>query len=250
MAEKTCIIIPCFNEADRFKREQYLSFLQQAPDIDFCFVNDGSRDDTLRVLRDIQAEQPSRIEVVDYRDNRGKAEAVRRGFLHVSEQGRYGMLAFADADLATPLEEIQRLVSILEEDPEVLIVMGSRIERMGVTIERKLYRHFTGRMFAALISLLFRLNAYDTQCGAKIFRANIVKAVFEEPFLSKWLFDVEILLRVRNRHSDYNRIVSEIPLNVWLEQGNSKIRFTHLLKMPFQLWKIYFRYRSRRKKEG
>ncbi len=79
MAEKTCIIIPCFNEADRFKREQYLSFLQQAPDIDFCFVNDGSRDDTLRVLRDIQAEQPSRIEVVDYRDNRGESGGCAGG---------------------------------------------------------------------------------------------------------------------------------------------------------------------------
>lgn len=250
MVEKTCIIIPCFNEADRFKREQYLSFLQQVPDIDFCFVNDGSRDNTIQVLQDIQAVQPSRIEVVDYRDNQGKAEAVRRGFLHVLEQEEYGVLIFADADLATPLEEIRRLAAILEQKPNVSIVMGSRIERMGVTIERKLYRHFTGRIFAAFISVLFRLHAYDTQCGAKIFRADIAKAVFEEPFLSKWLFDVEILLRVRSRYSDYNRIIAEIPLDVWLEQGNSKIRFTHLLKMPFQLWKIYLRYRPWHKKLG
>lgn len=247
MAERTCIIIPCFNEADRFKREQYLSFLQQVPDIDLCFVNDGSRDDTLRVLQDIQAMQPSRIKVVDYRENQGKAEAVRRGFLHMLEQGGYGALAFADADLATPLAEIWRLIMILEKEPEMLIVMGSRIERMGVTIERKLYRHFTGRIFAAVISVLFRLNAYDTQCGAKIFRADIARSVFEEPFLSKWLFDVEILLRVRNMRDDYNRIISEIPLDVWLEQGNSKIRFAHLLKMPCQLWRIYFRYKPPRK---
>ncbi len=250
MAEKTCIIIPCFNEADRFKREQYLSFLQQAPDIDFCFVNDGSRDDTLRVLRDIQAEQPSRIEVVDYRDNRGKAEAVREGFLRMAALREYGWLAFADADLATPLSEMLRLINIARRQEDVVLVMGSRLERMGVTIRRKFYRHFTGRIFAGTISFLFHLKAYDTQCGAKVFRSDAVPAVFEEPFLSHWLFDVEILLRLRNLRSDYDRIVQEIPLNVWLEQGNSKIRFAHLLKMPFQLWKIYFRYRSWRKKEG
>lgn len=248
MEEKTCIIIPCFNEAERFKREAYLSFLQQVPDIDLCFVNDGSGDDTLQVLQEIQAMQPARIKVVDCRDNQGKAEAVRRGFLHVLEQGGYDALAFADADLATPLAEMRRLVKILENEPEVSIVMGSRIERMGVTIERKLYRHFTGRIFAAVISFLFRLDAYDTQCGAKVFRKDIAKAVFEEPFLSKWLFDVEILLRVRSMRDDYNRIISEVPLDVWLEQGNSKIRFAHLLRMPCQLLKIYSRYRHRHKK--
>lgn len=248
MEEKTCIIIPCFNEAARFKREQYLSFLEQVPDIDLCFVNDGSRDDTLQVLREIQAQQPARIKIVDYRDNQGKAEAVRRGFLHILEQGGYGALAFADADLATPLAEMRRLIRILESEPEVAIVMGSRIERMGGTIERKLYRHFTGRIFAAVISLLFRLNAYDTQCGAKVFRKDIARTVFEEPFLSKWLFDVEILLRVRNMRDDYDRIISEVPLDVWLEQGNSKIRFAHLLKMPSQLLKIYSKYRLRHRK--
>ena len=64
MAERTCIIIPCFNEADRFKREQYLSFLQQVPDIDLCFVNDGSRDDTLRVLQDIRQVLSQRAETM------------------------------------------------------------------------------------------------------------------------------------------------------------------------------------------
>lgn len=243
MAEKVCIVIPCFNEANRFKREQYLSFLQQVPNVDFCFVNDGSRDDTHHVLQDMQVVLPSRIKIVDYQDNQGKAEAVRRGFLYVLEQGEYEILAFADADLATPLEEVQRLIVLLEKDPTLSMIMGSRIKRMGVIIERRLYRHFTGRIFATIISVLFCLNAHDTQCGAKVFRKNIIKLVFDEPFLSKWLFDVEILLRVRNVCVDYNRIISEIPLNVWLEQGNSKIRFTHLLKMPFQLLKIYWRYR-------
>lgn len=241
--EKVCIVIPCYNEADRFKSPEFLAFLEKASDIDLCFVNDGSKDNTGKVLQQIHASMPERIHVVDYEDNRGKAEAVRSGFLYILSLERYGAIAFADADLATPLAEMVRLITIYQQNPEVLIVMGSRIERMGVTIERKLYRHFTGRIFAAVISMLFHLNAYDTQCGAKVFDAGLAKIVFEKPFLSHWLFDVEMLLRVRNLRPDYNRIIHEIPLNIWLEQGNSKIRFSHLLKMPLQLWKIYFRYR-------
>ena len=100
-----------------------------------------------------------------------------------------------------------------------------------------------GRLFATVIAVLFRLNAYDTQCGAKIFRCDMAELAFERPFLSKWLFDVEILLRIRNSYPDYNSVICEVPLNVWQEQGDSRIRFVHLWSMPVQLWKMYFRYK-------
>lgn len=244
MIGRTCIVIPCYNEADRFKTQEYLTFLEKVPDIDFCFVNDGSKDNTVEVLENIRKELPDRVIVVDYSDNRGKAEAVRTGFQHVLAQGSYRAVAFADADLATPLKEMKRLIDIFGTEPGALVVMGSRIERMGVVINRKLYRHFTGRIFAGIIAVLFRLNAYDTQCGAKVFDSEIAKIVFQDPFISRWLFDVEMLLRIRNLRSDYNRIIYEVPLNIWLEQGNSKIRFSHLLKMPFQIGKIWFKYQK------
>lgn len=244
MATKTCIVIPCFNEAERFKAGEYRDFLEKVADIDFCFVNDGSEDNTREVLLQFCKQMPERALMVDYEDNRGKAEAVRCGFLHVLSLQCYQAVAFADADLATPLSEMQRLIDIFYQKPGARIVMGSRIGRMGITIERKLYRHYTGRLFAAVISVLFRLNAYDTQCGAKVFDAEMARTVFEKPFLSQWLFDVEMLLRVRNTHKDYQRIIYEIPLDCWCEQGNSKIRFSHILKMPWQLCKIYLEYKS------
>lgn len=244
MTVKTCIVIPCFNEAERFKTTEFLDFVNKVSDVDLCFVNDGSKDNTLERIVDLQNKQPERIKVVTYPQNRGKAEAVREGFLQVLAKKDYQWVAFADADLATPLSEMDRLIKIAWQDPGAMIIMGSRLERMGGTIHRRFYRHFTGRIFAGVISLLFRLNAYDTQCGAKVFHAGIAEAVFEQPFISHWLFDVEMLLRVRNLRPDYNEIVHEIPLNVWVEQGHSKIRFSHLLKMPFQLWKIYFKYRN------
>lgn len=241
---RTCIVIPCYNEAERLKKAEFTVFLCQTKDIDLCFVNDGSKDNSEEILKNLVATMSDRMNLVSYPDNKGKAEAVRQGMLYVVGLKKYEAIAFADADLATPLEEIKRLIDIFMREEQTIMVMGSRIERMGIVIQRKLYRHFTGRIFAGLVSLMFHLNAYDTQCGAKVFASNIVGEAFSEPFLSHWLFDIEILLRLRNNHPDYNDIIHEIPLDVWVEQGDSKIRFSHLLKMPMQLIRIYFKYRK------
>lgn len=243
MQEKTCIIIPCFNEALRLKSEEYLAFTEQVQGIDFCFVNDGSSDSTGEILEKLCLEHPGRLYCVNYSDNRGKAEAVRTGMNEMLKLQQYHKIGYADADLATPLQEIRRLTAIFDHGEDVQMVMGSRIKRMGVTIERKLFRHYLGRLFATIVALLFRFNAYDTQCGAKVFSNNIAGRVFERPFISPWLFDVEILLRIKKIREDYNQSVKEIPLECWLEQGGSKIRISHLLKIPIELFKIYFEYK-------
>lgn len=221
----------------------FQDFLKRGTDIDFCFVNDGSRDNTARMLSLFVREAGERLLFVDNPCNCGKAEAVRLGMERVLELNKYELVGFMDADLATPLSEIARLVRIFDADESAQVVIGSRIERMGVVIERKLFRHYSGRLFATAISVLFHLNAYDTQCGAKVFRSHIAGTIFKNAFISRWLFDVELLLRVRNGNPAYNLIVKEIPLNVWVEQGNSKIRFSHLLKMPWELCRIYRKYK-------
>ena len=128
---KACIVIPCYNEAGRLREDVFLTFLDRYADVDFCFVNDGSSDDTEGVLQSVSAKREGRMIVVTYPDNQGKAEAVRRGFLHVSALHSYDAIAFADADLATPLEEMKRLIDVFERQAGVVLVMGSRIERMG-----------------------------------------------------------------------------------------------------------------------
>lgn len=240
--EKICVIIPCYNEASRIRLDVFRDFLREQDYIDFCFVNDGSRDNTSEVLRYAVERCPERFLLVDNPDNRGKAEAVRSGMLHVASLGRYDLIGFLDADLATPLEDIHLLVEVMRRQPSVMMTMGARLKRLGANVQRKAYRHYMGRVFATVVSLLFRMPVYDSQCGAKLFRVSLVPEVFRAPFSSRWLFDVEILLRVRRLYPDYERLVCEVPLRTWIEQGDSRIRFSHLLKMPYELFQIYCRY--------
>ena len=240
--EKICVIIPCYNEASRIRLDVFRDFLREQDYIDFCFVNDGSRDNTSEVLRYAVERCPERFLLVDNPDNRGKAEAVRSGMLHVASLGRYDLIGFLDADLATPLEDIHLLVEVMRRQPSVMMTMGARLKRLGANVQRKAYRHYMGRVFATVVSLLFCMPVYDSQCGAKLFRVSLVPEVFRAPFSSRWLFDVEILLRVRRLYPDYERLVCEVPLRTWIEQGDSRIRFSHLLKMPYELFQIYCRY--------
>ena len=229
--EKICIIIPCYNEAQRLELEVFREFVGKEERFDFCFVNDGSLDNTSEVLRRAVASEPNRFLLVDNADNRGKAEAVRSGIL--------------DADLATPLEDLYLLAEVMDRQPEVCMTMGARLKRLGANVQRKAYRHYLGRGFATLVSMLYQLPVYDSQCGAKLLKSELIPVGFSEEFRSGWLFDVELILRIREKHADYNRIIHEVPLNTWVEKGDSRIKFKHLLKMPRELFNIYCRYMGR-----
>jgi glycosyltransferase involved in cell wall biosynthesis len=219
----------------------FLTFLRREERIDVCFVNDGSDDATLPLLRRLADTLPDRISVLHLERNRGKAEAVRAGILHVA--GNHDAVGFIDADLATPLDEVLRLVEIREQ-AEAPAVIGSRMRRLGVQIDRTALRHYTGRLFATVVSILFHLNAYDTQCGAKVFEAGIAGEIFRAPFLSKWLFDVELLLRLRGLPDHPLSRTQEVPLHAWYERSGSKIKPSYLLRIPIELARIWRQYRG------
>ena len=243
--EKICIIIPCYNEAQRLELEVFREFVGKEERFDFCFVNDGSLDNTSEVLRRAVALEPNRFLLVDNADNRGKAEAVRSGILYVNSLNRYHIVGYLDADLATPLEDLYLLAEVMDRQPEVCMTMGARLKRLGANVQRKAYRHYLGRGFATLVSMLYQLPVYDSQCGAKLLKSELIPVGFSEEFRSGWLFDVELILRIREKHADYNRIIHEVPLNTWEEKGDSRIKFKHLLKMPKELFNIYCRYMGR-----
>lgn len=241
------VIVPCYNEAERLPQQEFLKFTEECPGYNFLFVNDGSRDRTLEVLNSFAAKQPDRFQVLNLEKNGGKAEAVRRGFQHAMNSG-VPFLAFWDADLATPLEVLPEFVKAFDHQPKTEIVLGARVKLMGRDIQRKMIRHYLGRIFATFASWVLGLAIYDTQCGAKMFRVtDTLRNIFETPFCSRWIFDVEILARYLKKtgfsRAEAETRVYEYPLHAWRDVAGSKVKSGDFLKAIGELSSIYLRYR-------
>ena len=242
------IIVPCFNEERRLQTERFLAFAAAHEDVHLLFVDDGSTDGTRAVLEGMQAKADGRIDVLVLEQNGGKAEAVRRGVRHAAT-GAVETFGYWDADLSTPLDQILPFADLLDERPELLVVMGSRVKLLGRAIERQAARHYLGRVFATCASLVLRLPVYDTQCGAKLFRnTHGTRWAFRTPFLSRWLFDVELLARLgllgkRRAAYDTHTCVYEKPLPVWRDIAGSKLKLRDWVKASWELVRIGCRYR-------
>ena len=239
---RIAIVVPCFDEERRLNTAAFEAY----HDADFYFVNDGSRDGTLAVLQSLAATDPSRLHVLDLAKNGGKAEAVRLGMLAAIGQADY--VGFWDADLATPLEELQRFVEVLDNRDGVQMVFGARVRLLGRQIGRRASRHYFGRIGATLISASLGLAVYDTQCGAKLFRSSeLLREIFAKPFLSRWIFDVEIIARLVQHvgHAEAVRALYELPLLVWHDVDGSKVKGRDYFRGLRDLWKIHRAYNAR-----
>ena len=246
----TSIVIPCYNEARRLPVSQLQSFAKGSSDLRFLLVNDGSTDDTLGVIRRLAEEDEGHFSVVDLQPNQGKAEAVRRGILGALEgEARY--VGFWDADLATPLQAIPAFIELLDRRPQLEMIFGSRVQLLGRSIERSRLRHYLGRVFATAASLTLGLGVYDTQCGAKLFRASPeLHELFAQPFITRWIFDVEILARLirarRGRELPQPKdVIYELPLDSWHDVAGSKVRVSDFPKAVLEILKIQRHYLRR-----
>ncbi|HXE14589.1 MAG TPA: glycosyltransferase [Bryobacteraceae bacterium] len=229
------LIVPCYNEEKRLDTGKFREFLSEPGPTRLVFVDDGSKDRTPQILEQLSKEAGSRAEFLRCPVNGGKAEAVRQGMLHALESFQQEFVGFWDADLATPLETIPQFLSIFDGKPEIEMVFGARVKLLGRAVARKESRHYLGRLFATTVSLMLRLPIYDTQCGAKTFRANRALAeVLRQPFLSKWVFDVEILARFLKLYGRdtkaLGKAIYEYPLEQWMDVEGSKVRPKDFLK--------------------
>lgn len=244
---RTWIVIPCYNEADRLRGDEFSHFASEHPDVRFLFVDDGSVDATASRLSELAASSPDSFRVVSQPSNRGKAEAVRRGMTEAFDAGAV-YAGYWDADLATPLDEIPRFIETLDAHPNLEVLFGSRVQLLGRTIERRASRHYLGRVSATAISLTLGLPVYDTQCGAKLFRVSPdCKALFAEPFLSSWVFDVEIIARMTAARRGTGRpgpgeVIRELPLWEWRDVAGSKVTPLDFFRSMSELVRIYRRY--------
>ncbi len=245
MKKELAIVIPCYNEENRIKTETFISFYTKT-NYTFCFVNDGSSDNTISILTRIQKNRNDRIIIISRNENKGKAESVREGITFLQNQNKFEWIGFLDADLATPLDEITAMLASANKNSLLKIIVGTRFRRLGSTIERSFNRFFIGRVFATLVSSLLGIPIYDTQCGAKLFKYDIIEDVFNEKFTSPWLFDVEIFFRIINKYGKANalKIILEYPLSKWFEIKGSKLKLQNFVMMPFELLKITIKYKK------
>lgn len=243
------IVIPCYNEEKRFTTlgDEYTSFLNRNEDVLLCFVDDGSTDNTVNSLQDLKREHESKIEIFVSPKNQGKAEAVRAGILYCNSNFDHEFIAFLDADLSTSFSECLRLYNYIKENKLIGFAFASRILKIGSDIQRKKFRFVTGRIIATIISSILGLKVYDTQCGCKVFKKDLAGDLFREKFISKWLFDVELFFRMIHLYGHKGAIerMVEMPLKLWVDKGDSKVRMSYFFKLWVDLFRIKRRYRGK-----
>lgn len=209
------VVIPAYNEDQRIQRtlEATAAYLDKQPyEYQVIVVNDGSTDGTNRVVNEFCADHPP-FKLLAYEPNRGKGYAVRKGML----QANADLELFCDADLATPIEEIAKLMWAIENGADIAI--GSRpLRGSNLVVRQPLYREMLGRGFNKLVQLLGVPGIQDTQCGFKLFKRDAAHDVFSRCTLDGFSFDIEALYIAR--FLGYK--IAEVPI-VWSHQPGSKV---------------------------
>jgi len=221
-------------------KEPFLQFLSSKDDVLLLLINDGSTDNTHLLLEEIKKASPQNVEVISYAENKGKAYAVAKGMQHALHNSHSTYIGYLDADLSTSLEELLQLATIGEQ-AQADYIFGSRIKMLNHFISRSGVRHICGRILTTIIDLRYQLSIYDTQCGAKLFTPAIVAIITATPFKTRWLFDVEIFLRIREANRAAKGL--EVPLKKWTDPGKSKISLLSIPKICGELLQLAKHYK-------
>ena len=246
MLQERCVgvVIPCYNEQDRLSSKEFLDFINSNLGYLLCFVNDGSTDKTLEVLNTLKKGRENNIIVYDCEQNGGKAEAVRQGVLHLAKDPQLDYIGYLDADLSTDFKDFDDLVKTIEHS-EFKIVSGSRMSRMGADITKESARKIISKTINLIIRTILGMPFNDTQCGAKIMDKDIVNLMFKDKFITRWIFDVEIFIRMRKHYGKKQAIsyICEQPLKRWIHADGSKLSMKDSVKIVGQLGQIAIHYR-------
>lgn len=209
------VVIPAFNEEARIqstleKISQY--FTSRNERFELIVVDDASRDRTQEVVRAVGERFPE-IRLLVNQENRGKGFSVRRGILEA--QG--STILFTDADLSTPIEEVERLFPFIENGFSVVI--GSRgLPHPDIVVSRPAHRKTMGQVFNFMVQWLVLPGFMDTQCGFKCFTLDAAKKVFSHQRIDRFGFDPEVLLLARK----FGYSIKEVPV-AWEHSPNSKV---------------------------
>lgn len=220
---KAAVVIPAYNESARLGGllKEIAGYLASdgRPDVRFLVVDDGSREEEGRRMAGLVADLglPERVSLMRLDRNRGKGGALKAGFEAVLKDG-CECAGFMDADGASPVSQLDKLLRRLGADPGLAGVLGSRVKLLGSDVRRNELRHYLGRIFATIVSLWFGAAVYDLQCGLKVFRAPVLKRYLDRPTDLRWVWDSQLVLAmVRGGEA-----LAEVPID-WREVPGSKV---------------------------
>ena len=243
---KAWIVIPAYNESRRLPHVlrgmnlRVASMRENGFDVRFLIVDDGSSPDESARMQSLVRDYglAATVSVLRLEVNRGKGGAIQAGFM---EGFRFhcDYIGFMDADGSVSVSELHRLLTYLRNGSHAALAaaVGSRVQMLGRQVLRNNLRHYLGRIFATFVSVYFGSRIYDSQCGLKVFRADVVRRYLHVPLDSRWAWDTQLILSLLH----FGEVVHEVPID-WKEVGGSKVSF---LKDPLMMFFHLIRLKKR-----
>ena len=203
--EDISIVIPAYNEGINIRKAiDSIRAFERAHQAfrEIIVVNDGSQDHTKSIVMECEG-----VLLINKTTNQGKGDAVRDGML----QSKGDWALFLDADLSTPIEELDKFIPYTDENE---VIIGSRNLQDSYKIsDQPLYRRWMGRMFSYLVQWIVGLDIEDTQCGFKMMKRSAIDSIFPEMKVTGWAFDVELLMLAKQKSIP----VKEVAI-VWIDR--------------------------------
>ena len=236
------IVVPCFNEEERFPVQYWEKLISNFKEVKWIFVDDGSSDSTFSILNNLCRETSAEVLVSE--KNIGKGNAVRFGLVSsLASETRPDIVGYLDSDGAFSESDVSLMIelasssNVTTESRNFDVFILSRVALSGRNIRRKLNRHYLGRVIATLLSFGWDGAPYDTQSGFKLFRiSESLRISLQEPFRTRWFFDVELISRIGSNQSGVVRIWEE-PATSWSDVEGSKLRSKHIFLI---LWELIY----------
>ncbi len=218
------VVVPCYNEKTRLNHVPFIEFLEKNLEYYFYFVDDGSTDGTYSELIH-NFDGIDRCSVLQTKINLGKGEAIRFAIQQITPN-TIDYISFIDGDLEIPLDQLNKLHQRLKDFPDAVAAISVRSSRNVQPL--RIVRNIGSKGVKFISSYILRLKIpiVDTQCGCKMFSTLVIN-IFESPFISSWLFDIEHILRIRDCYDPTGKFIEQVELkslNVVEEKKNYDVR--------------------------